>query len=141
MNKEKSQRKVTPCNKCNLSKDGERFIDTVRRVAGEYKVSERTARRYLKRGELPDGRRGIGRDAKTYPASTRLGYLSPLHGPLSIARSNVRRAARAGSFYEGDLNLLRDIVVEARRLLLEWEEMTRADKSQLTQTRTARKGA
>ena len=125
--------KMTRGNNCNLSKDGERFIETVRRVAAACEVSERTARRYLKRGEMPPNpkQRCIGQDGKRYPVGRRC-YLSPLRHLLAIARSNVRRAARAGSFYEGDLALLRDIVLEARRLLLEWEDVTRADKRQLT---------
>lgn len=133
--------KVTRGIKCTLSKDkvvncsqGERFIETVRRVAASREVSERTARRYLKRGTMPPNakERCIGQDGKRYPA-VRRGYFSALHRPLAIARSNIRRAARAESFYEGDLALLRDLVMEARRLLLAWEDVTRGDKRSLTQ--------
>lgn len=124
---------MTPGDNRHLAQAGERFIDTVRRVAKEAGLSERTARRYLKRGEFPDADRRTGGDGKTYPAHPRRPvYLSPLHRPLAMARSNIRRAARADTFADGDLDVLRDVVREGGRLLARWETVTRADNPKLS---------
>jgi len=117
---------LTPVVKSNLSQ-------RVRSVAHEYKVSERTARRYLKRGKLPslpnkpgcqisEVTRHTGRDGKQYPVSQ--SYRSPLHKPLSIARNQVRRAGRAEQFHDDDVIILRQIVSEAQDLLHRWESVT-----------------
>ena len=113
---------LTPVVRSNLSQQ-------IRSVAQEYKVSERTARRYLKRGELPslpnkpgchigETTRRIGRDGKQYPVRQIL--RSPLHKHLSIARNNVRRAGRAEEFYDDDVIILRQIVTEAQNVLQRW---------------------
>ena len=108
-------------------------IDAVRRIAAEYRVSERTARRYMLRGETL-GARCVGSDGKSYPRGGRwIHPYTPLRKPLAIARANVRRAARADSFHDADLNVLRDIVQEGNRLLRRWEHVTGAGKSHLTQ--------
>ena len=44
---------VTASAKLSVAEDGEKLIDRVRRMAAEYDVSERTARRYIARGEVP----------------------------------------------------------------------------------------
>ena len=117
---------LTPAADSNLS-------HLVRSVAQEYKVSERTARRYLKRGELPslpnkpgcqvwEVTRRTGHDGKQYPVSQK--YRSPLHKPLSSARNNVRRAGRAEQFHDDDVLILRQIVSEAQDLLHRWESVT-----------------
>ena len=73
--------------------------DKIKEIAAKYSVSERTARRYLKRGQLPlpPESRCLGMDGKQYPRD-RPRNLSPLHKPLAIARANIRRAVRAGEF-------------------------------------------
>lgn len=98
----------------------------IKEIAATYSVSERTARRYLGRGQLPAPMetRRLGMDGKYYPYPDRVGYLSPLHKPLVIARSNIRRAARAGEFREGDLAILQGIVLEGKRLLANWESVS-----------------
>lgn len=123
---------LTPAVKPHLSQQ-------VRSVAQEYKVSERTARRYLKRGELPslpnkpgckvgETTRRTGADGKQYPVQDReRSFRSPLHGLLSSARSNVRRAGRADELYDGDILVLRDIVAEAQDILQRWESVTGSD--------------
>ena len=113
---------LTPAVKPHLSQQ-------VRSLAQEYKVSERTARRYLKRGQLPplpnkpgckiwEVTRRTGADGKQYPV--RQSSRSPLHGLLSSARSNVRRAGRAEEFYDDDVIMLRQIVSEAQNILHRW---------------------
>ena len=100
--------------------------DKIKEIAAKYSVSERTARRYLKRGQLPlpPESRCLGMDGKQYPRD-RPRNLSPLHKPLAIARANIRRAVRAGEFRDGDLLILQDIVQEGTSLLANWESVTR----------------
>lgn len=139
--------KVTPVNCSHLSKDGERFIDTVRRVAGEYRVSERTARRYLKRGELPPAlnptkpdakwweyTRHRGRDGKWYPSSYKSSGRprTPLKNDLTASLQALRRVEKKGpvcGFYPEDMADLKSIYREARELLTLWME---AEKGQVT---------
>lgn len=98
-----------------------------RELATIHKISERTARRHIRRGTTPAGERRIGRDGKTYPAAT--SYRSPLHAPLAQARSHIRRALRAEEFYDGDLALVQHIATEAQALLDAW---TRAIECHVT---------
>jgi hypothetical protein len=101
--------------------------DKIRETARTYEVSERTARRYLAKGELPPHgeERRQGMDGKWYPAHPRRPtFLSPLHKPLSNARSNLRRVARADSFHDTDLNLLQEIAALACSLLVDWRGVT-----------------
>jgi hypothetical protein len=111
------------------------FRDKVRETARTYKVSERTARRYLAKGELPphgeERRRGM--DGKWYPAHPRRPtFLSPLHKPLSNARSNLRRVAHAESFHDTDLKLLQEIAALACSLLVDWRAVTAGEDRPVT---------
>lgn len=97
----------------------------IKEIAAKYSVSERTVRRYLKRGQmpLPLSLRRVGRDGKRYPPGGSRSQ-SPLHIPLAIARANIRRVARADSFYEADLAILQQIAQESASLLEHWERVT-----------------
>jgi len=99
---------------------------TIKGIAAKYSISERTARRYLKRCQLPlpPESRCLGMDGKRYPRD-RPRNLSPLHKPLAIARANIRRAASADKFLDGDLVILKEIVMEGARLVENWESVTR----------------
>ena len=106
-----------------------RQMEQIRRIADEYKVSERTARRYLKRGEIPArfSDRRIGSDGKTYPAT------NPQHGARSVtpmkrnlalayqAIMRVDRKSQADGFYQEDLADLRRICDEAMAMLADWK--------------------
>lgn len=139
---------VTPAGNRHLSQD--RFIDRVRQVAAEYHVSERTARRYLNRGEFPrkepyvcqasDGKtfelpaRRTGRDGKTYPAEfpRRKGRIStPLKRDLALAYQAVMRVSRKADtdgFFLDDLVDLRRINHEVGSMLLAWEDGIKEQK-------------
>ena len=107
-----------------------------RAMAEKHGFSLRTAYRHLQRGvePLPADCYRIGADDKRYPAFPRAGRMeSPLHTPLAIARSNLRRVARAERFYDADLDILRDIAALACDLLASWESMSVGIKHQLTQ--------
>ena len=66
---------------------------TARQLAAAYLISERTARRHLARGTVPDRRRVVGRDGKTYPGTYR--PPSPARAvvkpDLVMARNAIRR--------------------------------------------------
>ena len=91
-------------------------------LATETGCSVETARRHLRRGTTPSEGRCIGKDGKTYPRGGN-GFRSPLHQPLAIARSNIRRAARADTFTDGDMEVLKDILNDAVILNRQWEIM------------------
>jgi hypothetical protein len=97
-------------------------------MAGQFHVSERTARRHIARGTVPDVRRTVGADGKTYPGSH--GFYrhgrrpsrqwTPLITDLGTARTAVRRLARATKFTDEDLAELRTIAGEAGDLVRRW---------------------
>jgi hypothetical protein len=97
-------------------------------MAEQFCVSERTARRHIASDTTPDRRRTVGADGKTYPgshASYRHGrrpsrQWTPLIADLGIARTAVRRLARATKFTDEDLAELRIIATEAGDLLRHW---------------------
>ena len=110
-------------------------MNPARALAEKHNISLRTAQRYLRLGiePLPPGCYRIGRDGKRYPAFSRRGcFTSPLHRPLAIARSHLRRVARADSFSEGDLAILRDMAGLACELLAQWQAATRDIERQLS---------
>ncbi len=108
---------------------------SARVLAEKHNISLRTAQRYLRLGvepPPPDCYR-IGIDGKRYPAFSRRGcFKSPLHRPLAIARSHLRRVARAEGFSEGDLAILRDVAGLACELLVQWQAATRDIEPQLS---------
>ena len=96
---------------------------TAKQIAAAYLVSERTARRHLAKGTLPDTRRRAGRDRKTYPGGARHARAPPRPEPkrdLTMARNAIRRAARAGMFTSVDCAVMEVIAAEAAAALAEW---------------------
>ena len=109
------------------NRDGSAPLNT-KEMAEQFQVSERTARRHIARGTMPDDRRTIGTDGKTYLDShnsyrhgrPRGRQWTPLVTDLGIARTAVRRLARAPKFMDEDLAELRTIAGEAGELLRRW---------------------
>ena len=105
-------------------------------MAEQFCVSERTARRHIARGTTPAARRTVGADGKTYPGS----HEAYRHGrrptrqwtllvtDLGIARTAVRRLARATKFTDEDLAELRIIATEAGELLRHWTVAVEANQ-------------
>jgi hypothetical protein len=101
---------------------------SAKEMAEQFCVSERTARRHIARGTTPDARRTVGADGKTYPGShgsyrhgrRPIRQWTPLVTDLGIARTAVRRLARATKFTDEDQAELRTIAGEARDLLRRW---------------------
>jgi predicted transcriptional regulator len=117
---------------------------TVKEIAYDFAVSERTARRHLAKGTLPDTHRKMGPHKKSYPAGMRKAaheyvYIkqTPLHHELTMAKNAVRRLARANAFNERDIPVLCTIAEEAAALLQAWEETVRlyqAEAAHLSKT-------
>ncbi len=98
---------------------------TAKQIADRYRVSLRTARRHRQRGTLPDERRTVGMDGKTYPgsaASYQRNHGSNADDDLRMARNALRRFARKPRFVDEDVEVLRNIQQESLQMLNELVE-------------------
>jgi hypothetical protein len=100
------------------------FLMTAQELAGQFYVSERTARRHIGYPTHARPRRqAVSRFRESYAHCRRPEReYSALHWDLERARNAVRRLARASAFTDGDWAEMRIIAGEANALLRHWTQ-------------------